>query len=82
MKQSNGVQDPSTLVDDLDGGTTTATISSSLDGKHYEIDLVLAKRHREIAARVRVSAAIIEGYRAAGRHQLHKPPRGLRPLAA
>ena len=28
-----------TLVDDLDGGTAAETISFSLDGQHYEIEL-------------------------------------------
>jgi hypothetical protein len=102
-----------TLVDDLDGGTATDTISFSLDGKYYEIDLstrnacalrkavgpyaetgrrlTTPRRDRgrpyrhvhtevdlaavrawviandyEISARGRVSAAIIEEYRAAG----------------
>jgi len=102
-----------TLVDGLAGGTATETISFSLDGKRYEIDLsarntgalrkaiglyaeagrrlttprrgrgrpyrqvqtevdpaavsawVIANNY-EISARGRVSAAIIEEYRAAG----------------
>ena len=102
-----------TLIDDLEGGTAAETISFSLDGKHYEIDLssrnagtlrkvvgpyaqagrrlTTPRRGRgrpyrqvhtdvdpaavrawaiandfEISARGRVSAAIIEEYRAAG----------------
>ena len=102
-----------TLVDDLDGCTATETISFSLEGKHYEIDLssrnagalrkvvgpyadagrrlTTPRRGRgrpyrqvraevdpaavrawavandyEISARGRVSAAIIDEYRAAG----------------
>lgn len=102
-----------TLIDDIDGGTAAETVSFTVEGKHYEIDLsarnagnlrkLLApyaeagrrlttpRRGRgrpyrqvhtevdpaavrawaiandyEISARGRVSAAIIEEYRAAG----------------
>jgi hypothetical protein len=102
-----------TLVDDLDGGTAAETITFSLDGKHYEIDLsarnasamrksvgpyaqagrrlTTPRRGRgrpyrqvhtdvdpaavrawaiandyEISSRGRVSAAIVDEYRAAG----------------
>jgi hypothetical protein len=42
-----------TLVDDLDGGTAQETISFSIDGNNYEIDLSAenAKKLREAIAR-------------------------------
>jgi hypothetical protein len=56
-----------TLVDDLDGGTATETISFSLDGKHYEIDLS--------ARNAGMLRKLVEPYAGAGR-RLTSPRRG------
>jgi hypothetical protein len=65
------------LVDDLDGGTATETVSFALDGSSYEIDL---SEHN--AAKLREALAVYIGHaRRAGRTpravnaNAHKPAR-------
>jgi hypothetical protein len=64
MAQKHIVQ----LIDDLDGGEAAETVSFSLDGSHYEIDLT-----KKNAAKLRETLAL---YVASARRAGRAPARG------